>query len=73
MEATVLPGHRLEVSDPELPEGVQVEIIVVLPACPPRRPSMLDFLAGLPQGPLLFRTPEEANRYLQEERDSWGP
>ncbi len=32
---------------------------------------MLEFLKSLPPGPLLFSTPEEANRYVQEERDSW--
>lgn len=31
LEVTVLPGHRLEVSAPELPEGARVEIIIVLP------------------------------------------
>jgi hypothetical protein len=31
LETTVLPGHRLEVSDPELPDGATVEVIVVLP------------------------------------------
>ena len=54
------------------PEGARVEVIVVLPAAPPpQRRSMLDLLAALPPGPLLFKTPEEANRYLQEERDAW--
>ena len=72
LETTVLPGHRLEISALELPEGATVEVIVVLPETPPRpRQSMLEFLAALPLGPLLFKTPEEANRYLQEERDSW--
>ena len=72
METIVLPGHRLEISAPELPEGARVEVIVVLPAAPPpQRRSMLDLLAALPPGPLLFKTPEEANRYLQEERDAW--
>ena len=72
METTILPGHRLEISAPELPEGVKVEVIVVLPApIEPVHRSMLEFLATLPPGPLLFKTPEEANRYLQEERDSW--
>jgi hypothetical protein len=72
LETTVLPGHRLEVSAPELPEGATVEVIVVLPAQPvsPHR-SMLELLAALPPGPLLFKTPEEANRYVREERDSW--
>ena len=30
VQTTVLPGHRLEVSTPELPEGANVEVIVVL-------------------------------------------
>jgi hypothetical protein len=72
METTILPGHRLEISDPELPEGAKVEVIVVLPApTVPRRQSTLEFLATLPPGPLLFKTPEEVSRYIQEERDSW--
>jgi hypothetical protein len=72
LEATVLPGHRLEITAAELPEGATVEVIVVLPReVKPRRLSTLEFLATLPPGPLLFKTPDEANRYLQEERDSW--
>ena len=72
LETTVLPGHRLEITAPELPEGAKVEVIVVLPERQElRRISMLEFLATLPPGPLLFKTPEDANRYLQEERDSW--
>ena len=72
METTILPGHRLEISSPDLPEGATVEVIVVLPeALPPRRVSMLEFLKTLPPGPLVFKTPEEVNRYMQEERDSW--
>ena len=72
LETTILPGHRLEVSAPELPDGVKVEVIVVLPEQPvPARRSMLEFLATLPPGPLLFQTPEDANQYVREERDSW--
>jgi hypothetical protein len=72
MEATVLPGHRLEISNPELPDGATVEVIVVVPEQPkPRRVSTLEFLATLPPGPLLFNSPEDVNRYIQEERDSW--
>jgi hypothetical protein len=72
LETTVLPGHRLELSAPELVDGATVEVIVVLPASPPpRRQSMLEFLDTLPPGPLLYRTAEEVDRYIQEERDSW--
>jgi len=73
VETTVLPGHRLEISDQQLPEGATVEVIVVLPEKPAfARQSMLEFLKILPPGQLLFKTPEEADRFIREERDAWG-
>ena len=72
METTILPGHRLEVTAPELPEGAKVEVIVVLPEqLEPRRPSMLEFLESLPAGPRAFPTWDEYERHLREEKDSW--
>jgi hypothetical protein len=72
IETTVLPGHRLEISDPELPEGVKVEVIVVVPEKPKTQTvSMLEFLESLPPGPRAFPTWEEYERHLREERDSW--
>jgi hypothetical protein len=72
LEATVLPGHRLEISAPELPEGTKVEVIVVLPEKPaPRFGSALEFLETLPPGPRAFKTWEEYEQHLREERDSW--
>jgi hypothetical protein len=72
LETTVLPGHRLEISDPQLPEGARVEVIVVLPE---KRQagfaSALDFLESLPAGPRAFKTWEEYEQHLKEERDSW--
>jgi hypothetical protein len=57
LETTVLPGHRLEVSAPELPEGAKVEVIVLLPEQPePRRISVLEFLESLPPGPRAVKT-----------------
>ena len=72
METTVLPGHRLEISAPELPEGAKVEVIVVLPENPqPRRVSMLEFIESLPPGPRAFPTWEEYEKHLREEKDAW--
>jgi hypothetical protein len=72
METTVLPGHRLEITDPAFPEGAKVEVIVVLPEQPtPRRLSMLEFLESLPPGPRAFKTWEEYERHLREEKDAW--
>jgi hypothetical protein len=72
LETTVLPGHRLEVCAPELPEGATVEVIVVLPETPrPQKVSMLEFLESLPPGPHAFPTWEEYERHLREEKDAW--
>jgi hypothetical protein len=72
METTVLPGHRLEISAPELPEGATVEVIVVLPETPRAKfASALEFLESLPPGPRAFPTWEEYERHLREEKDSW--
>ena len=72
MQTIVLPGHRLEVSAPELPEGAKVEVIVVLPEdLQPRFRSALEFLQSLPPGPRAFKSWDEYERHLQEERNSW--
>ena len=72
LETTVLPGHRLEISDPELPEGATVEVIVVLPqTAEPQFTSALDFLESLPPGPRAFKTWEEYEKHLREEKDAW--
>ena len=72
VETTILPGHRLEISDPGLPEGATVQVIVLLPEAPvPPKRSMLEFLKTLPPGPLMWETPADADRYMREERDSW--
>jgi len=67
----VLPGGKLEITDPELRVGEPVDVFLVLPE-PPARPrrSALEIIEAL-QGRRVFQTPQEVNKYLQEERDSW--
>lgn len=70
-ETTVLPGHRIEISAPELAEGTRVEILIVPAASSPATGgSVLEIIESL-QGHRLFKTPEEVRRHLQEERDAW--
>jgi hypothetical protein len=74
METTILPGHRLEISDPVLPEGAKVEVVVIMRETPaPKFASALEFLESLPPGPRAFNTWEQYEKHLREERDSWGP
>lgn len=69
---TVLPGRRVEVEVPELPEGTAVEVFVVSPdTASTGFASALDFLESLPVGPRAFRTWEEYERHLREERAAW--
>ena len=67
---TVLPGHRIELSAPELPEGCSATVFVVLAQTAPPKRRLSDILAGYPGGQ-LFRTGEEVDAYLREEHDSW--
>jgi hypothetical protein len=72
VETTVLPGHRLELSAPELPEGATVEVIVLLPErAKSQFGSALEFLESLPPGPRAFPTWKEYERHLREEKDAW--
>jgi hypothetical protein len=77
LNTTVLPGHRIEITAPELPEGTNVELIVLpdLPAsssAPARSfKDVIEFLDSLTP---VQRTPEEwaeVEREFQEERASW--
>src|SRR5947208_2106680 len=61
--ARVQPGKKIEITAPELIEGQDVEVFLILPqvAAPPRQ-SVLDFIATLPPGPRAapprLRTPD---------------
>jgi len=55
-----------------LPEGAKVEVIVALPEAPePPRLSLLEFLETLPPGPRAFKTWEEYEQHLRQEKDAW--
>ena len=72
VETTVLPGHRVDVSDPDLPEGAKVDVIVRMQENPPQRKmSVLELVQSLPPGPRAYPTWEEYERRLQEEKNSW--
>ena len=72
-KVVVLPGGRVEISSPDLRAGQTVEVIVLLPEPGPTddQGSVLDLIESLGPGPHLFNSPEDVDRYLNEERDSW--
>ena len=71
VKTTVLPGHRIEIQSPELPEGTAATVIVVLDeaAQSPKLPWS-EIVKGYPGGK-LFKTAKEVDDYIREERDSW--
>lgn len=74
LRTTVLAGHRIEITAPDLSVGDDVDVTVVRQARDrserPRRRPMLDIVASL-NGHRHFQTPGEVDAYIREERDSW--
>ncbi len=71
IEATVLPGGRIELQIPQLREGERVEVLVRPETPRSRRESMLDFLRRRPAPPGAFATPEAVDTFLRAERNAW--
>ncbi len=82
-QVTVLPGGKIELVCPELQAGEIVDVVVSASPDPERssashfgdgnsrpRRSVLDILSEAP-GHLLFKTAQEVDEYIREERDSW--
>ena len=69
-KTTVLPGGKIDIVDQTLPVGQSVDVGVSQSPESAGR-SAVDILAEAP-GHLLFKSAEEVESYLKEERDSWG-
>lgn len=70
IKTTVQAGGRIEVIVPDLKAGESVEVTVCTGSPEGRKRSALDILAESP-GHRLFKTAEEVDAYIREERDSW--
>ena len=67
----IQPGNRLEIIDPQLRDGASVEVFVVdEDTQEDERRSAWEIIRDLP-GARLFKTAEEVDRYIEEERNSW--
>jgi len=67
----VLAGNKIEIQIPEAEIGDNVDVFVILPEKPPsKRGSVLELIEQIrSKGP--YRSTEDIDRKLQEERDSW--
>ncbi|MBY0526062.1 MAG: hypothetical protein K2R98_21890 [Gemmataceae bacterium] len=69
IETTVLPGNRIEIHVPELPEGRRTTVFVQMDEARTAKRPLSEVLKNYPGG--LFRSAEEVDAYLRAERDSW--
>ena len=71
-EAVVGPDGRIEISAPELKPGERVTVTIESQGASQatEKPHAIDVLDEMP-GHRLFKTAEEVDAYLRQERDSW--
>ncbi|HEY7124296.1 MAG TPA: hypothetical protein VH540_10130 [Ktedonobacterales bacterium] len=71
IKTTVQPGGKIEVNAPELTEGMRVSVFVAVEEDESaEKPRALDIISRF-QGHRVFKTAEEVDAYIREERDSW--
>ena len=71
IQTTVQAGGRIEIVSPDLPVGEAVEVTIRSANGKSHQRCALDILAEAP-GHRMFKTAEEVDTYIREERDSWG-
>lgn len=71
VKTVVLPGGKIEISDPELVVGEEVTVVVTSESKKPvEQRHVIDILESLPKH-RIFKTAEEVDAYIREERDAW--
>ncbi|MBI1321029.1 MAG: hypothetical protein GC168_19055 [Candidatus Hydrogenedens sp.] len=72
VKTTSLPGNRIEITAPGLPEGLAVDITLHYDSRPPKAGGVLALLDQLPPGPRSAASWEELEQRVQAEREAWG-
>lgn len=72
IRTTILPGGKIEISAPQRVAGQQATVIVKVEDEQPEKLTITERLARANyHGGALFKTAEEVDAYICEERDSW--
>lgn len=72
LKTQVLPGHRIEIEDSNLSEGETVDIFIVTsPKTEQNQSSVIDIIEEIRSHRTSFKTVEEIDQYIQQERSSW--
>ena len=72
IKTTILPGSRIEISSPELPQGRPASVFVIVDDDAPVPKQKLSEVLSSAVGSPSFRTSDEVDAYLRVERESWG-
>lgn len=68
----VLPGNKIEIQVPEAAIGDTVDVFVVLPEkSESKRRSVIELIEEIRSKRPSFRTTEDIDKQLREERESW--
>jgi hypothetical protein len=70
VQTKVLPGHRIEIVSPELPEGRSARVFVVLEEPEAAKRPLYEVIGNYPGGE-VFASPQEVDAYVRAERESW--
>lgn len=72
IRAKVQPGGKIEIESPELTAGEDVDVTISPSAdeTAPKKRSAWEILSEAP-GHLIFKSAEEVDDYIREERASW--
>ena len=68
---TVSLDGKIEIDVPELLPGSTATITITFEAAPQPKRFLADVSRNATPGPHAFRTVEEVDAYIREERDSW--
>lgn len=71
IETTILPGGRIDISSPELVSGQKARVFVIIEEAHTEKRPLAEILSEYVGG-RLFKSIEEVDAYIREERDSWG-
>jgi hypothetical protein len=71
VEAAVSPEGKIEISVPELAPGQRVRVSIQPEEAPAEEQRPAREILGEAPGHQLFKTAEEVDAYIRDERDSW--
>lgn len=68
----VLPGNKIEIQIPQAEIGDNVDVFVILPEkTESKRRSVVELIEQIRSERPSFRTTEDIDKQLKEERESW--